>query len=582
MPNPNITKVNKLKIRKFRALNNIDIELGDHLTLICGKNGTSKSSILGITAQIFSFDRDYVRSEKIQFETIVKDNFKSDYREHFRFSNKYDVSGSLEVDFEIYDAYTKSVQSAELRMVSRSMGETTDEEGKTVPIETSQRTVVRKNNSIPELKNTSRNFTHPVIYLSLERLLPIPKRGNYKAVNFEYLEKVKDEFIQLNNRILNKASNKSTGTSGSVKSAVVHSDSYDQDSVSSGEDNTGKIISSLLSFKKLKDEYKDYHGGVLLIDEADAALFPAAQIELINVLAEYCKALDIQVIITSHSPTMIEHVHNLSQQYRKRFKTIYLSDSYGKVAKMDDASWTDIQADLLTKTIKISKELSLPKVNTYFEDKEAFDFFNSIIYRHKTKKILNQFPEISMGCKNYIQLVQKGVPEFSSKSLIVLDGDVKNVQDIKTIISLPGHLPPDQLIFEFLYNLEANDIFWKNDIKFNKKVFHRISQNIISRFDLTDAPIDLKKLIQEKNKGLNAKEEDQTKKKDRELFKIFYKSEEFQNLLQIKKRESNPWVYYKKSNSEAISAFVETYIEKLFYILHNSHGVDKLINIDSI
>ena len=50
MPNPNITKVNKLKIRKFRALNNIDIELGDHLTLICGKNGTSKSSILGITS----------------------------------------------------------------------------------------------------------------------------------------------------------------------------------------------------------------------------------------------------------------------------------------------------------------------------------------------------------------------------------------------------------------------------------------------------------------------------------------------------------------------------------------------------
>ncbi|WP_080990261.1 AAA family ATPase [Comamonas testosteroni] len=582
MPNPNITKVNKLQIKKFRALNDINIELGEHLTLICGKNGTSKSSILGITAQIFSFDKDYVSSEKIQFETIVKDNFKSDYREHFRFSNKYDVSGSLEVDFEIYDAYTKSVQAAELRMVTRSMGETKDEDGNSVPAETSQRTVVRKNNSIPKLRNTSRNFTHPVVYLSLERLLPIPKRGNYKPVNFEYLDKVKDEFIKLNNRILNKTSDKSTGTSGSVKSAVVHSDSYDQDSVSSGEDNTGKIISSLLSFKKLKEEYKDYHGGVLLIDEADAALFPAAQIELIDVLAEYCKQLDIQVIITSHSPTMIEHVHKLSQQYRRKFKTIYLSDSYGKVAKMDDVSWTDIQADLLTKTIKISNDLSLPKVNTYFEDKEAFDYFNAILYRHKTKKILNQFPEISMGCTNYIQLVQKGVPEFSTKSLIVLDGDVKNVQEIKTIVSLPGHLPPDQLIFEFLYNLEADNAFWKNDIKFNKKVFQRISNSIISRFDLKEAPIDLKALIQAKNEGLNAKEKDQTQKKDRELFKSFYKAEEFQNLLQIKKRDFNPWVNYIKSNRQAVSEFMETYIEKLFYILHNSHGVDKSINIDSI
>lgn len=582
MPNPNITKVNKLHIKKFRALEDIEIEVGDHLTLICGKNGTSKSSILGITAQIFSFDKDYVRGEKIKFETIVNETFKSDYKDHFRFSNKYDISGSLVVDFEIYDAYTRSIQAAELRMVTRNIGETTNEDGDTVPLETSQRTVVRKNNSIPALRNTSRNFTHPVIYLSLERLLPIPKRGNYKPANFEYLEKIKPEFIKLNNRILNKASTQSTGTSGSVKSAVIHSDEYDQDSVSSGEDNTGKIILSLLSFKKLKEEYKDYHGGVLLIDEADAALFPAAQIELINVLAEYCRELEIQVIITSHSPTMIEHVHKLSQQFRKRFKTIYLSDSYGKVGKMDDVSWTDIQADLLTKTIKISNKLSLPKINTYFEDKEAYDFFNALIYRHKTKKILNQFPEISMGCTNYIQLVQKGIPEFSSKSLIVLDGDVRNVDAMKSILLLPGHLPPDQLIFEFLYNLNADDIFWKNDIRFNKKVFQKISSKIIERFDIKEASIDLSALIKKRADGLSAKEKDQSEKKDRELFKDFYKTEDFQSILQIKKRTSNPWVYYINSNKTISSSFLEGYIERLFNILHSGHGVDKSISIDSL
>lgn len=582
MPNPNITKINKLRINKFRALEEIEIDVGDHLTLICGKNGTSKSSILGITAQIFSFDKDYTNNQKIKFETIVNESFKSDYKDHFRFSNKYDVSGSLLVDFEIYDAYTKSIQTAELRMVTRNTGETTNEDGETIPLETSQRTVVRKNNSIPSLNNTSRNFTHPVIYLSLERLLPIPKRGNYKATNFDYLEKIKKEFINLNNRVLTKTSTQSTGTSGNVKSAVIHSDNYDQDSVSSGEDNTGKILLSLLSFKKLKDEYKDYHGGVLLIDEADAALFPAAQIELINVLADYCKELEIQVIITSHSPTMIEHVYNLSQKYRKRFKTIYLSDSYGKVGKMDDVSWTDIQADLLTKTIKISNKLSLPKINTYFEDREAYDFFNALIYRHKTKKILNQFPEISMGCTNYIHLVQKGVPEFSLKSLIVLDGDVKNVDAMKSILLLPGALPPDQLIFEFLYNLSAEDNFWKNEIKFNKKVFYKISSKIIDRFNIHGDTIDLRLLINEKTAGLSAKEKEQTSKKDRDLFKDFYKTEDFQNILQIRKRNSNPWVYYIESNKNIKISFINEYIDKLFNILHNGHGVEKSINIDSL
>ena len=53
------TQLKKLNIRKFRALNNVDIEFGTHITVICGKNGTSKSSILGIAAQIFNFENDY-------------------------------------------------------------------------------------------------------------------------------------------------------------------------------------------------------------------------------------------------------------------------------------------------------------------------------------------------------------------------------------------------------------------------------------------------------------------------------------------------------------------------------------------
>ena len=51
------TQLNKIYISKFRALNSVDIEFGEYITVICGKNGTSKSSILGIAAQIFSFEK---------------------------------------------------------------------------------------------------------------------------------------------------------------------------------------------------------------------------------------------------------------------------------------------------------------------------------------------------------------------------------------------------------------------------------------------------------------------------------------------------------------------------------------------
>jgi predicted ATP-binding protein involved in virulence len=50
------TQLKRLVIEKFRALNSVNVDFGEHITVICGKNGTCKSSILGIAAQIFSFE----------------------------------------------------------------------------------------------------------------------------------------------------------------------------------------------------------------------------------------------------------------------------------------------------------------------------------------------------------------------------------------------------------------------------------------------------------------------------------------------------------------------------------------------
>ena len=58
----NTTKLKKIKINRFRGLKGVTIEFGDRITLICGKNGTSKSTILGIIAQIFSFSTDYTEN----------------------------------------------------------------------------------------------------------------------------------------------------------------------------------------------------------------------------------------------------------------------------------------------------------------------------------------------------------------------------------------------------------------------------------------------------------------------------------------------------------------------------------------
>ncbi|MFH4351328.1 AAA family ATPase, partial [Acinetobacter baumannii] len=105
----NITQLKKIKVNHFRGLKNIEINLGDRLTVICGKNGTSKSTILGMIAQIFNFDKNHFDGSDINFKTLAGKNFKSSFREHFRFSKTYDLPGTMDVEFEIFDAYFKKI-----------------------------------------------------------------------------------------------------------------------------------------------------------------------------------------------------------------------------------------------------------------------------------------------------------------------------------------------------------------------------------------------------------------------------------------------------------------------------------------
>lgn len=544
------TKLKKLIIEKFRALNNVEIEFGDHITVICGKNGTSKSSILGIAAQIFSFEMDYAKGEELSFRQIADGLFKSQYSEHFRISGKFDVPGSMKVNIELYDGYTDQEAKAKLELMKR---------GK------SPRPVVRNNSAATG--NTSRNFTHPVIFLSLKRLYPIAAR-DYKTSDFEYLTKHKLEFIKLTNELLNRGSSHATGTNGTIGSAVAHGENYDHESVSAGEDNAGQIILALMSFRKLRDEYPNYKGGLLLIDEADAGLFPTAQVNLLKMLDRECGNLNLQVVMTSHSPALIEHAFEQGRKFRRRYRTIYLSNTYGDVQVMRDWSWAQISADINTKTIASSSGGALPKVNIYFEDKEAADFFAALMRRQPIKKFTTPMREITLGCSNYSQLIKMKVPEFAQKSIVCLDADqALNIsgKNFKTVVLLPGALPPDQLIFEHLYNLPAGHEFWKNDMQFSRDVFTNSARGVINEFAINGNSAEVKKHVSEYNGN----------KKPRELFKQFYKDEDFQRLVSSGAKPYNPWKHWVESNPATSNEFLEKFKTAIQGVMKNGYSVDE-------
>ena len=48
-------KIDKISIEQFRHFEDVEFEIGKNITLIAGQNGTSKSTLLGMLCQPFSF-----------------------------------------------------------------------------------------------------------------------------------------------------------------------------------------------------------------------------------------------------------------------------------------------------------------------------------------------------------------------------------------------------------------------------------------------------------------------------------------------------------------------------------------------
>lgn len=556
-----VTKLRNIEIERFRGLKNVNIEFGERLTLICGKNGTSKSTILGVVAQAFSFRKDYTHPQHADlsgYTTLTGERFESVFSEHFRLSEQYDKPGSMAIRIKVYHG----AENAELNLSLGLYGY--HDRSKARPI-------VRGNSKINGA-SSSRNVTHPVIYLSLKRLMPIALREKYNEHNINYLKDNKASFRALNNRLLSKSQGSHvTATTGTINSVVVHGADYDKDSVSAGEDNVGQILQAIFSFRKLKDEYSDYRGGILLIDEADAGLFPAAQTEFIDILQKEAKDLNLQIIVTSHSPTMIERVYQLSQKDVDNYKTIYLTDTFGDISVKENASWPEIYADLHVDTIRTTDELQLPKVNVYFEDGEGHDFFCSLITEQKSRRPLNLIKDVTLGCENYKQLIKKKIAEFSRKSIVVFDADVTGTESVKNALTLPGGLPPDQLLFLFLYRLPAGHEYWKNEIHFTRPVFLRAASDVVQLLGLPDFPeedFDLNACVAAiRNQGGSGKG------RIREVFKEFYKHQHIQAMVKGRVKY-NPFRQWAATNQDAVNSFKQDFLSCLTHTLVHGHGVE--------
>lgn len=427
--------IKSIEVENFRAIKNLNLRLGKNLTAIAGRNATLKSTLLGIVGQPFTISKDH---PMYGCKTIDGYNFKSQFKEKFKISSKFDYKGKHIWKLNLYNNGYYKDNEITMKSIERP--------SKSNPND------IRFWNSKSKSKGSG-YIQLPVYYLSLSRLFPIGESGKTKNVNINLTDEESKLFLKYYKEILSIhtiSNEESVGMEKGTSSRVfvgVNDDTHDIFTNSAGESNIGRIILAVLSFKRLKEKYSEYKGGILLIDEIDATLYGYSQKKLIDFLFKASKNYHIQIIFTTHSPLVLKQVNKYQREEVKNRKPninrddisynstiIYLQPKYTGVSKMIDGKNIDSATELNTSINDINLKATVVRqsINVYLEDIRAKAL---LIYLLKEVSQINyenyiNIIDINLGWSNYIQLHKKKVPEFL-ESIIILDNDVRQMKDVR-------------------------------------------------------------------------------------------------------------------------------------------------------
>lgn len=442
--------IEKIHIKKFRGFNDVQFQLGSNLTVIAGQNGTQKTTLLGMISQPFTITD---KGNPLYGEKpLCGGNYKSLFSEKFKLSESFDKAKghewTLSLNNETIPEFT--IESIE-RDQSGSKGIRFWKKG--------------------DRSKGSGYIQLPVIFLSLSRLFPIGEDAEVESSTEITLEKEEFEFYQKwHNKILiipdvnmesvDYLASKQKNTLGANTSF------YDWKMNSAGQDNIGKLLLAILSFKRLKNKYGDnYQGGILAIDELDATLYSASQVKLIEALRKFSSELNLQIIFTTHSLTILEQACNWQDEpkFKEQIKVVYLEKKDTSIKVVESISFERIKNKL---NVALYNKPKCKKIPVFTEDEEGVIFLKALI---KKRTSYLDFQKCTLGCDNLIELVRKKVVGFrSSESLVVLDGDVKSAtfkakkkNQFSNIIILPGNKSPERLIAEFLHSLSDESPIWE-------------------------------------------------------------------------------------------------------------------------
>lgn len=483
-----IKKINGLVIDKFRSFENQEVILGKNITILSGRNGSMKTSILGLIAHPFSSDSKDVFGK--QLKTALSDVFK--------LSKKYDKE-----KYE-YHIVLDTVIDGETKQLS-------------IPVQIymqnkRHRIVVTRGD-----KDSEANLSLNTSFLNLKRLFPLVDT----EAELDIGEKI--QLTSVEKKQLRDFYEKIFPSRGYAQFTAVHDTGLkttfaptgehakgDWDSISSGEDNLGAIFNRLIGFQRsyVEDALSD---GIFCIDEFESSLHPVALISLFNYLYEWSQKYNVQIVISTHSLQLIsyiylEHKNNIDAA---RIVFNFISQAYAENDNfniLENPPYKTAYDELTLSNLQTLAEKK--KIKVFCEDDYAKTFIRRLV---RSSKILSQvvfytslnpeskkpgtpYPALAKICSAYPVLLE------DEMSFVVFDADVdapalakiKN-KDLYLQLPDPDGYAIEKRIMLFILELKNSDYFFQSLEREQSSFFQAFKKAGLEGIDadsIKDAPID--------------------------------------------------------------------------------------------
>jgi len=513
----------KVKVNKYKKLECLELEFNKRMNVISGSNGTCKTTLLHIISNSYR---------------AIEKSLGDDYNQAMQAVKQSNVLINPKIEKLVRDARNYSDPSGGNK---GSLYEIDYFDGKKLSFRKHNgRSTPEGRNSIkPKYENDSEDRIpyKNIIYLGLTRLFPVGECLDSELVNSkmtlpdEYLYLLKEEYRKLTHLNVENIRTKNFGGFKSGADFESSTDGVDSNTISSGEDNIFLIIKALVSLAYFSDNEKSTSNvnSILLIDEFDATLHPSLQESLYDLIRKYSYKYKIQVVITTHSLSLLEYVCELKDNL------IYLINNITYVSEIKNPTIVDIKMHL--RSLSRSELYSSKKIPIFTEDDEARLFLNEIFEyyskRHVSFSVVRNFFHLvpcRVGSENLLTIFgDEYLLETTIKSICILDGDKTNVnsKDFRAlnrcITKLPGDLSPEFMFLDFVEDLFENDTrdFW-NDGELRHRGYGKLKYADDIRPDILKIEEEKRRIkaVKGTSKGVGRKESKEVFKKHVEFFTL--------------------------------------------------------------